>query len=260
MLKNTLNALIVKLNLSSALNFIVVLVACVTVTCALSVIMTSISFYANVPEMMAMYGYEIQKQTIITTSILGIFFFTVFLYLLRHIDQLRKILAKQLRRDSLTGLLTREAFFDDFNKGADKNENGAFLLIDADFFKSINDTHGHLAGDKALVAITSALKKGIRKSDTIGRIGGEEFGVHLSDVDYDLAVKIAERLRKNVKQANLSFELDHVDLSVSVGAVIYKEKTDLISLMNKADELLYKAKGNGRNRVEHQPITGAAFA
>lgn len=130
-------------------------------------------------------------------------------------------------------------------------ETNAFLLIDADFFKRINDTHGHQVGDKALVIITNALKEGIRSSDYIGRIGGEEFGAYLKDTDKERTLEIAERLRLNVKQANTIFGYPDIDLSVSIGAVVYEQNIQLPNLMKKADELLYKAKENGRNRVEH---------
>lgn len=209
---------------------------------------------------MATYESEIREQTLVTTLILSTFFFSIFLYLMKHIDDLRKILGQQIRYDNLTGLLTREAFLADFEMQNIDDNKGAFLIIDADQFKKINDTHGHLAGDKALKKISSALKKGIRETDAIGRIGGEEFVVHLKDVKYKQAVEIAERLRENVRAANRAFELDGVNLSVSIGAVVYNEKIDLTTLLVKADELLYKAKDNGRNRVEHKKISNSRFA
>lgn len=249
-----------RINLSSHTNFIAILLGCVLLTCALSDAISLYAFNSSLPEMMAVYEVAIRKQTFITTFMLSATFFCFFLYLLKHTNYLRKELEDKIRRDSLTGLLTREAFLEDFKKQKIEANNDAFLIIDADLFKSINDTHGHLAGDRALVHITNALKKGIRKSDSIGRIGGEEFAVHLRGVNYELAVDIAERLRKNVKAANESFDIEGVDLSVSIGAVIYKEKIDLPTLMTKADRLLYKAKKNGRNRVEHNRINSKAVA
>ena len=259
-MQSPINRVLDRVNLSSPKTFLAILLACVLITCALSVYISVVAFNIRTPEMMAMYAYEIKHQTIITSGILSTFFFSIFLYLLNHINNLRSALKEQLRYDDLTGLLTREAFLEDFKQHKVQGKNDAFLIIDADFFKVINDTHGHQAGDKALVTITEALKRGIRKSDTIGRIGGEEFAVHLKNVNYDLAVDIAERLRENVKAANKTFDLEDVDLSVSIGAVIYKEKIDLPTLMKKADRLLYKAKENGRNRVEHKRIQREAFA
>ena len=247
-----------RINLSSHTNFFFILIGCVLTTCALSDAISLYAFNSSLPEMMIKYEVEIRNQTFITTFILSTTFFSFFLYLLKHTDYLRKELEDKIRRDSLTGLLTREAFLEDFKKQKVEANNDAFLIIDADLFKTINDTHGHLAGDRALIQITQALEKGIRKSDSIGRIGGEEFAVHLKNVNYELAVDIAERLRKNVKAANENFELEDVDLSVSIGAVIYKEKIDLPTLMTKADRLLYKAQENVRNRVEHNRINNKA--
>ncbi len=259
-MQSPIDKLLERLNLSSPLYFFLTLAGCVLVTCFLSDIISTIAFNIRTPEMMAIYEYEIREQTLITTFLLSTVFFALLLYILNYVNEVRHALSRQVRYDSLTGLLTREAFLGDFKKQKVQKKNDAFLIIDADLFKTINDTHGHLAGDRALIQITEALKKGIRKTDTIGRIGGEEFAVHLKGVNYQLAVDIAERLRENVKAANESFDLEDVDLSVSIGAVIYKEKIDLPTLMTKADRLLYKAKENGRNRVEHNRINNTAIA
>ena len=254
-MSSRLNKILDRVDLSAPVNFFLVLTGCVLTTCFLSDWISTTAFNLKAPQMMAVYEAEIREQTLITTLILSTLFFSIFLYLMKHIDDLRKLMAEQIRHDSLTGLLTREAFVDDFESQEVDETKDAFLIIDADLFKKINDTHGHIIGDKALIKIAEALKKGIRKTDTIGRIGGEEFVVHLKDVNYKHAVTIAERLRQNVKEANKSFEFEGVDLSVSIGAVIYDEDIDLTTLITKADELLYMAKDSGRNRVMHRQIS-----
>lgn len=259
-MQKIIEKLLEKIDLSSPLNFYLLIISCVFATCILADFISAMSYARKSPEIVELYHSDIRQQILITTGLISSFFFSIFLSLTRYIDRLRRELANQLRHDSLTGLLTREAFLSDFKKHSVKKNNDAFLIIDADLFKSINDTHGHLAGDKALIQITEALKKGIRNSDAIGRIGGEEFAVHLKNVNYDLALEIAERLRENVKKANIGFELADVDLSVSIGAVVYEENIDLPILMTKADRLLYKAKENGRNRVEHKLINNEAIA
>lgn len=248
------------INLSSPRIFLLTLFSSVLVTCVFSIIITLFAFNLRAPDLLQMYAYIIIDQTILTTFILATFFFSIFLYLLKEIDTLRKMQKEKLRYDHLTGVLNREAFLDDFKNSGNSKNNDAFLIIDADFFKKINDTHGHLAGDRALITITNALKKGIRNSDIIGRIGGEEFAVHLKNVNYELALEIAERLRENVIFSNESFDFEDVDLSVSIGVVLYQEKIALPNLMKKADELLYKAKENGRNRVEHAIMSNNALA
>lgn len=259
-MQSLIDKLLERLNLSSPLYFFLTLAGCVLITSVLSDMISTSTLKVTAPLAMDMYELELRGQVYISTFILASVFFSVLLYLLNYVNEMKNALSRQVRYDSLTGLLTREAFLGDFKKQKVEKNNDAFLIIDADFFKTINDTHGHLAGDRALVTITEALKSGIRKIDTIGRIGGEEFAVHLKSVNYQLAVDIAERLRKNVKAANETFDLDDVDLSVSIGAVIYKEKIDLPTLMTKADRLLYKAKEKGRNRVEHNRINNEAIA
>ncbi|MEM7215096.1 MAG: GGDEF domain-containing protein [Pseudomonadota bacterium] len=197
----------------------------------------------------------VRKQALFTATVLSLPIFGCFLMFIRKIELLRRQLDETVRHDDLTGLLSREAFLDDFRNeyGRSKGEvSDAFLIVDADFFKKINDTHGHIAGDRALVAITNALKKGIRGTDRIGRLGGEEFAIHLKNVSEERAREIAERLRQNVVAASSEAEIPDLRLSVSIGAVAYKKKHDVVSLLIAADRLLYKAKDNGRDRVEFE--------
>lgn len=248
------------IDLSSPVNFLLALLACVMATCILAHTISIWAFNIRTPEMMAVYSSIISEQTLITSFVISTFFFTISLSLIRHINELRQELVLKVKYDNLTGLLSREAFLNEMERKDSLQREDAFLLIDADFFKRINDKHGHGVGDKALVTITEALKKGIRSSDAIGRIGGEEFAVHLSNVDKKLALDIAERLRENVLGANETFDYEGVDLSISIGVVVYKRKIDLPTLMQKADELLYAAKENGRNRVEHVLLGSAIMA
>lgn len=240
-----------KLNLSSPKNYFLVLLACVLTTCILSDIISVVGFNISWPELIDNYEYEIRLQTFITSSLLSCFLFAITISLVKHVEELRKELSEQLKYDHLTGVLSREAFLNEIKEDEAPHKINAFFLIDADFFKRINDTHGHQVGDKALVVITHALKEGVRSSDYIGRIGGEEFGAYLKNIDKKRALEIAERLRLNVKEANATFGYPDIDLSVSIGAVVYEENLRLPDLMRKADILLYKAKENGRNRVEH---------
>lgn len=241
-------------NLSSPYRFFALLLFCVSLTCAIADFITVLSFTARLPWVMETHSYDVRIITLQTTASISTFFFGIVLYLIKHGEHLRKSLTEKIRHDPLTGILSREAFLNDIETENFEENVNAFLLIDADFFKRINDTHGHAVGDKALCLITDALRKGIRSTDSIGRIGGEEFGVHLRDVSRVQALEISERLRKNVQKANIRFGYPDVDLSVSIGAVVYGMHIELSSLMKKADELLYKAKENGRNRVEYMMI------
>ena len=217
----------------------------------ITVWMTWLNFGALYPSIIQ----DLRFQTLFTSSVLSIPLFTVFLLFIRHIDMLRKKLENVVRKDGLTGILSREAFLDDFrNELAAASEEtqlqDAFLIVDADFFKRINDTHGHVAGDRALIAITNALKKGVRSTDSIGRLGGEEFAVHLRNVSHERAEQVAERIRQLVVDASPEADIPDLKLTVSIGAVTFKKKRDAVDLLIAADKLLYRAKNNGRDRVE----------
>jgi len=242
------------LNISNPFNHVVVLIFCVILTCVFADLIGMTVFKANMPETVASYESKLRQQIFMTSLPIATLFFTIFLYSIKRLEVLRAELATKIRYDSLTGILSREAFLRDFEKEQVMYGRDAFLVIDADYFKQINDTYGHHVGDKALIEITNALKSGIRKTDRIGRIGGEEFAVHLKSVSNEKAAEIAERLRTNVEKANERFEFGDKILSISIGAVVYNQKIDVKTLLRKADKLLYRAKETGRNKVMYENI------
>ena len=125
------------------------------------------------------------------------------------------------------------------------------LMIDIDFFKKINDTYGHHAGDKILVEFSSLCMKMIRENDIAGRIGGEEFAIMLPETCMDNGIIFADRLRKTVE--NTEWEIDNrkLKLTISIGASGCTCSTEhtIEDMMKKADNALYKAKESGRNKV-----------
>lgn len=152
--------------------------------------------------------------------------------------------------DQMTGLLNREAFFEKSKQARRKCDSGALLLIDADHFKNINDSFGHLVGDEALKLISNALRASIREHDLVGRVGGEEFCVFLPATNRDEAAVIAERIRKEVAQLVFHPVENRLHrLSVSIGAVVSDGKQPTSQVMRLADRCLYEAKELGRNRV-----------
>ncbi len=161
---------------------------------------------------------------------------------------------KMAMTDSLTGLYNRRAFHE---VGAHEvircNRFGhslSLITLDIDHFKNINDTYGHIVGDKALQHLARILSDGFREVDLIARIGGEEFAILLPETDDDLAVDIAERLRKNIE--NYSFKVDDSKISFtsSFGVSTKTEKIDTLDkMLQNADQAMYKAKENGRNNV-----------
>jgi diguanylate cyclase (GGDEF)-like protein len=125
----------------------------------------------------------------------------------------------------------------------------ALLMIDIDHFKDVNDTYGHLAGDSVLRDMASIISKRLRPDDEIGRYGGEEFAAVLPETSLGGAVKIAEDLRKLVESHPFMVEGEQIKITVSIGVADLQPGMDSKGFFRAADELLYKAKNGGRNRV-----------
>jgi diguanylate cyclase (GGDEF)-like protein len=156
----------------------------------------------------------------------------------------------------LTGLFNRRAFIDFAERRMKQHQRDrtalAFLIFDLDWFKSVNDTHGHAIGDLALRLFAETLRTNLRPDDIAGRLGGEEFAAVLSGVDEISAACIAERIREKFAEAGEKIDGACVEVTVSVGVAGCRaeETADLERLGEAADEALYRAKAHGRNRVE----------
>lgn len=161
-------------------------------------------------------------------------------------------LVARAERDSLTGLLNSETTRSRVSRqvaalGAD--ERGALLVVDIDRFKDVNDTFGHLVGDRVLIGIAGILRESFRKSDVVGRLGGDEFMVFLDRVaDPDAVVEKCENLRRAVERH--AFPGSECRATVSVGMVLAKAGDSFDTLYRRADEALYAAKRDGRNRCD----------
>lgn len=159
-------------------------------------------------------------------------------------------LSEKARHDDMTGMLNRRSFFAALKTARRRTDIGVLLIIDADHFKHINDTHGHLQGDHALVEIAGAIRGALRDGDLVGRIGGEEFAAFLVGADPDEAMLVAERIRLAVEAIRFHPEGgEHVPLSVSIGAARLRPDAAWSQMMREADRRLYEAKRRGRNRV-----------
>lgn len=157
--------------------------------------------------------------------------------------------------DELTELWNRRKLIQELEKEWQRfkrsNEKLSLLLMDIDHFKRINDTYGHLAGDAALKHFANLLKKQCRPYDIPGRYGGEEFILALPETDLDQATLVGNRLREQLAQHPLKFEEYQIDLTVSIGvAEVAQDCSELQELITRADNAMYKAKRNGRDRVE----------
>jgi diguanylate cyclase (GGDEF)-like protein len=153
--------------------------------------------------------------------------------------------------DGLTGQLNRRAFEEALQRElawAHRQRTATGLvLIDLDFFKNINDTHGHPAGDEVIRRVSAVLHIGLRSSDAIARFGGEEFVMMLRDTDLPQTKMIAERIRQQVETLrNLP---GNVHITVSIGAAVSAPSDTIESLLKKTDNALYRSKHSGRNTV-----------
>lgn len=158
--------------------------------------------------------------------------------------------------DALTGLGNRRALSAAFQTwrseatDADERRNGALLMVDADHFKLINDRWGHETGDAVLVRLAATLRICVRRSDTVARLGGEEFALWLPDARRDVAERVAEGVHERLAQRAL--QENATPLTVSIGVALLHEQhdgSDLAGLLKHADEALYVAKSSGRNRT-----------
>ena len=169
------------------------------------------------------------------------------------------VLVAQSRMDAKTGLLNvstweREAEIE-LSRSARTRQSLALAIMDIDHFKRVNDTYGHLVGDRVLRAVADTIKSQSRDYDKVGRFGGEEFVLLLAQADEDDACRIAERLRTHV--GDLAVPIDdrseapvvQVTISIGVSALARGTKRDLADLLTAADSALYRAKQAGRNRV-----------
>lgn len=165
------------------------------------------------------------------------------------------LLKNQATRDPLTSLYNRRYFEEEVFKRIVEakavNEPFSILMIDADHFKKVNDTYGHKIGDKVLIELASTCERALRNDDIVARYGGEEFVVFLSGVNAQKGKIVADRLRESISEIVVySDEGEEVRFTVSIGVSSYEISDNIDMLIKTADEALYRAKENGRNRVE----------
>ncbi|MEZ0323057.1 MAG: sensor domain-containing diguanylate cyclase [Hydrogenothermaceae bacterium] len=164
-----------------------------------------------------------------------------------------KIMVLELSKDFLTGLLTRRALQQIFNKYLEiieiTGQPISIIIADIDLFKNINDTYGHLVGDAALKHFANIIRENLRKSDYVFRLGGEEFLILLPNASLEEAYKIAENLRKKLEETPLIYDGKEIKITASFGIAEFKDHNNLNNLIKEADEKLYQAKREGRNRV-----------
>jgi diguanylate cyclase len=163
-------------------------------------------------------------------------------------------LEKMSRVDGLTGLYNRhfweEQFVMEYKRDKRSENPSALIMLDIDFFKTVNDTYGHPAGDEVIKTLASIIKKAIRETDIAGRYGGEEFAIILPGTPVANAEFVAERIRRMVEKRTVVYDEIHISFTISIGIAGFKHTyKDSTQWLDTADKALYKAKDMGRNQV-----------
>ena len=163
--------------------------------------------------------------------------------------------------DTLTGVNNRrfleQRIGEELDRSQRHDEPLSCLFLDIDYFKSVNDTYGHQAGDTVLASVAGVIKKQLRSNDVLARYGGEEFVALLTNIDKTRATDIAERIRLSIKELQFNHNEQDINITISIGSSTYhSSRAPSISsaevaaqLIQSADKALYYAKHNGRDRV-----------
>ncbi len=173
---------------------------------------------------------------------------------IRGIVQLKESVERLARTDDLTGLDNRRAFLAGaaraISRAERRREALALLIVDLDYFKRVNDLHGHRVGDMVLVAVGEVLSRSVPDGvGAVGRLGGEEFAILLARHDDDVAVRAAESIRAAIEAMRVSTPAGEIVITASIGCAPILAGDSVNGALQNADEALYMAKRGGRNRV-----------
>jgi len=175
-------------------------------------------------------------------------------YLMDMLDAKNRLLIISSITDELTKLYNRRFFWENLEKEHKRhsrtNSEYSIMMLDIDLFKKINDNFGHHTGDAVLVDVAFTLKNSVRNTDIVARYGGEEFIILLPDTKKENALIVAQKILNAVKEIPITFREDPI--TVSIGLASSRETENYEDIIKLADERLYKAKQNGRNRVEYE--------
>ena len=162
------------------------------------------------------------------------------------------LLDNEIRIDPLTGLTNRRGFYeyyDGWQQEGDKDQPTSLIMCDIDFFKKVNDTYGHNAGDTVLQTVADILQQNVTSVDEAVRWGGEEFILALPGKDREQARLLAEHIRESVERTQIDFEQWNIRITMSFGVYQMDAEQTMDANVKQADERLYQAKTTGRNRV-----------
>jgi len=169
-----------------------------------------------------------------------------------QLSKAHALLKELAHTDELTGLTNRRSFFESSESilGTAREEGDilSLLVIDADYFKELNDTYGHATGDAALQFISEQLNTSVRTTDLVCRLGGEEFAILLPGISEPVASRLADRILKKIACQPMIWDDKIIEMSVSCGVADTDVSYEMKALFKAADDALYAAKNSGRNR------------
>lgn len=171
-----------------------------------------------------------------------------------NVIEQNKVLVEQSKKDTLTGIINRATFDDiltvELQRYQRYSEPFSIIMFDIDHFKNINDTYGHVAGDKVLKGIAGHISNMLRKTDIFARYGGEEFIILLPNTEGENTIAVAEKLRQVIEEAELLYEGNRVPITASIGVTeVLPGDDDITGVVKRVDACMYRAKENGRNCV-----------
>ncbi len=177
----------------------------------------------------------------------------------RLLEDAMHTLEESSRTDGLTKLLNRNhweyCLSREFKRHDRSDCSVSLIMFDLDHFKAINDNYGHLAGDEVLRRVSDTARDTVRDTDIVGRYGGEEFGIILTDSSLVAAEKLAERLRKNIENLDVEFDGLIIKMTASIGIAEYVGEIEKHEqLIDRADQALYHSKDRGRNCATSYPF------
>jgi len=171
----------------------------------------------------------------------------------KRILDLQTKLQYSATHDALTGIYNRGAILQDLEKHISRCSRETTPLsigmLDIDYFKKVNDTYGHLAGDEVLIEVCRRIQSCLRNYDVVGRYGGEEILVITPGADQEQALNIFERIRKTIAETPINDETANLTVTVSIGIATLSRQMNTKDFIQVADDALYRAKENGRNQV-----------
>lgn len=199
---------------------------------------------------------EVHLQNVLIVNLVVSLFISIIIIILANmvITGYQKKLEAIATTDKLTGIANRQLFDALFRQAYNQSKRKklplAAIMIDIDYFKKVNDTYGHPTGDMILKTLAQTIRRNIRESDILFRWGGEEFFILLPESDIEIAANLAEKIREKIAKLHLSFLEKSLSVHISAGVASLSDVGSAAQLVKHADDALYAAKRNGRDRVE----------